>query len=130
MNISFVFSRYDPLCEQLNDRLDRKSRLLVVLSTCIDDERRIMSDTKGTVHARKMDDFKLSSKMATMELQSLRGYTLSPESTFHQTRRLGDGTDDFGNSTRSNSDKNGSTLPNIRNKLLSARVPKNLLSTM
>jgi hypothetical protein len=109
----------------LKERLEKKKHLLEVLDECMKDEKRIMGETKNTVNTRIMDDFKLTRRTATMELQITRGYTMLPDSTFHQTRRSnGDtfggtgmsGTGGFGNTTGS--------LPAIRDKLASARVTK------
>ena len=44
-----------------------------------------MTNTINTVNERKMDDSKLNRKMASAELAVARGFTLNPETTFHQT---------------------------------------------
>ena len=86
--IQMLKLRYDPLCQSLAEAKERKQHLISMLESCSGTEKRIMQDTKDTVHARMIDDCKLSKKISTMELQSLRGFTMTPESTFHQTATL------------------------------------------
>ena len=38
--------RYDPLCEKLNERLERKKLMVEKLGSSVLEERRIMGDTK------------------------------------------------------------------------------------
>jgi hypothetical protein len=84
--IDFIHSRYDPLVTWLNEAHEDKKRLIETLEQCKKEEKRIMSETKETVDNRKMDDSKFRKRMVTMELSRLRGYTLTPESTFYQSR--------------------------------------------
>lgn len=84
--IDFIHSRYDPLVTWLNEAHEDKKRLIETLEQCKREEKRIMSETKETVDTRKMDDSKFRKRMVTMELSRLRGYTLTPESTFYQSR--------------------------------------------
>jgi hypothetical protein len=44
-----------------------------------------MGVTQGIVHTRRIEDARLARTMATQEIQSTRGFSLGPESTFHQT---------------------------------------------
>ena len=47
-----------------------------------------MGEIKGTVTTRMQDDAKLYRTMATMELQTIRGFGMQPETTFHQSKTL------------------------------------------
>jgi hypothetical protein len=49
----------------------------------------IMSTTQSIVHTRRIDDSKLNRTMATSKLEQMRGFSVAPESTFHQTKKLG-----------------------------------------
>lgn len=49
-----------------------------------------MNLTQGIVFARRMDDSKFQRKMASVHMESLRGYTLKPESTFYQGKGSGE----------------------------------------
>ena len=53
-----------------------------------------MNEVKSTVNARVMDDFKLTRKIASIELSASRGYSLNVDSTYHQSRILNHN-DDF-----------------------------------
>ena len=46
-----------------------------------------MGTTQSIVHTRRIDDSKLSRAMATSQLEQVRGFSVAPESTFHQTRK-------------------------------------------
>ena len=43
-----------------------------------------MGDTISTVHIRRKEDSKLNKQMATHKLEQTRGFTIKPDSTFHQ----------------------------------------------
>ena len=45
-----------------------------------------MNLTQGIVFSRRIDDSKFQKKMASEHLETLRGFNLKPESTFHQSR--------------------------------------------
>lgn len=76
--------RYVPLCDSLDQAKERKKQLLELLATCEQDEKEIMKGTKEIMNTSMIDNAKLCRKTATMELQTLRGFTMQPESTFHQ----------------------------------------------
>lgn len=87
--IGRIKMRYDPLCIALKDRQQRRKELIATLESCIKDEKRIMGDTKGTVYQRRIDEMKLNRSMCSTEMAVLRGYTVTAESTFHPSRKLG-----------------------------------------
>ena len=45
-----------------------------------------MTDTISTVHVRRKEDSKFNKTMASQKLEQVRGFTVKPDSTFHQTR--------------------------------------------
>ena len=48
-----------------------------------------MNLTQGIVFQRRIDDSKFQRKMASAQMELLRGYNLKPESTFRQSRTQG-----------------------------------------
>eukprot|EP01037_Dinobryon_pediforme_P023588 gene23588-25082_t len=83
--INMLRIRYDPLCEHLKEAKDRKKELLEILANCLQDQKEIMGEVKGTIQLRRIEESRLTSKMGSLELETLRGYTLKPDSTFHQS---------------------------------------------
>jgi hypothetical protein len=118
--------RYDPLCEHLERKLEVKRMMVEKMDSSILEERRIMGDTKGTVNMRKMDDMKLTRRMVTGELQSLRGYTLQPESTFYQSTSMGSLNVSQNSTSRGGFGGGTGTLPLIASK----NVMRNKASTI
>ena len=92
--IARINERYLPLCAHLKESQECKENLTAMLDSCVRDEKSIMSSTIAMVNERKMDDSKLTRKMATAQLAEARGFTIKPDSTFHQTahRALDSGT--------------------------------------
>ena len=86
--IERINTRYIPTCDALKEMEDRRAALQKLLSSCMKEERQIMSNTKNTVHERMIDDSKLNRNMATQKLEMLRGFTIDPSSTFKQTGKL------------------------------------------
>lgn len=82
--ISRLRKKYDPLCEHLAQAKEQKQNLLKTLSVCVQDEKKIMQETKGVIQVRRLEESKMTKRMGTMELELERGYTLRTESTFHQ----------------------------------------------
>jgi hypothetical protein len=93
--IARIKLRYDPLCEALIAAKQKKEHMMKTLAQCMQDEKGIMTETKSTVKTRMLDDSKLLKKMASLELQTLRGFTMTPESTFYQSTRKFDETGPF-----------------------------------
>jgi hypothetical protein len=81
------------------------------LEQCLADQRRIMGDSKGVVQGRRIEEAKLLRKIGSIELETLRGFSLKPESTFHQTNNNNN------NYNNNNNNSNGQTLmlPKIKN---------------
>ena len=88
MSYNINLCRYDPLCSQLNEKSLLKKQLKENLKACIEEERRIMSETIAIVNSRKLDDSKLTRKMASLQLEALRGFNLGPDSTYRQTKNI------------------------------------------
>lgn len=70
-HISFLV-RYDPLCEHLKEAKDRKKELLEILANCLQDQKEIMGEVKGTIQLRRIEESRLTSKMGSLELETLR----------------------------------------------------------
>jgi hypothetical protein len=87
--IARIKSRYDPLCVNLKERQQRRKDLIATLESCVKDEKRIMGNTKGTVDQRRIDEMKLSRSLCSTEMAVQRGFTVTAESTFHQSRKFG-----------------------------------------
>eukprot|EP01036_Dinobryon_divergens_P026821 gene26821-35511_t len=108
--INMLRIRYDPLCENLKSAKIKKQELMKTLGHCVVDQKEIMNEVKGTVQLRRVEESKFSSKMGSMELEMLRGYTLRPDSTFHQSGSHDTGTATHGfkmlKSTYSRTDPN------------------------
>ena len=81
-----IKQRYDPLCKSLEERKLRRKELLETLESCVKEEKRIMGETIQTVGQKKIDEMKLSRSFCSLELAIQRGYTVTPESTFYQSR--------------------------------------------
>jgi len=79
---------YIPLCEQLDKKIEKRKNFLKQLDTCLKQQKGIFDTIKGTVGQRKLDDSKLSRKMATLKLQVERGYSLGMDSTFRQSNNF------------------------------------------
>lgn len=84
-----------------------------------------MGDTKGTVDQRRIDEMKLSRNMCSQEMAVQRGYTVTPESTFYQSR-LGGSSGQLGTLKMSLAPPgighgNGSTLPLVAGALLTGK---------
>ena len=77
------------MCVALKERQQRRLDIMRTLESCVKEEKRIMGDTKGTVDQRRIDEMKLSRSMCSQEMAVQRGYTVTPESTFYQSRRGG-----------------------------------------
>lgn len=86
--LGMMQTRYDPLCEHLNDIIAAKKELEVTLDQCLKDQKSIMGEVKGVIFGRRIEDSKVSRQMGSYELEKLRGYSLKPESTFYQGRGL------------------------------------------
>jgi hypothetical protein len=84
--INGLRKNYEPLCAQLKEKEEKKKYLMQQLELCIKNQQKIMENVKQTVIQRKLDDMKLSSKMASSNLAAIRGYSLDTSSTFQQTR--------------------------------------------
>lgn len=84
--IASLKARYDPLCEHLEESKKRRAEIVKTLQQCKQQEKQIMNLTQGIVFARRIDDSKFQKKMASDHMETLRGYNLKPESTFHQSR--------------------------------------------
>lgn len=78
---------YDPLCESLKEKLEKKEHLIKMLTNCKDQEKGMMGQMKGMVNTNMIQTFKQNRNAATFKLESLRGYTIKPESTFSQKAR-------------------------------------------
>lgn len=81
-----IKQRYDPLCKALHERRERRKELLATLESCLKEEKRIMGETISTVGQKKIDEMKLSRSFCSLEMSIQRGYTVTPESTFYQSR--------------------------------------------
>jgi hypothetical protein len=79
---------YDPLCRELADREEKKISLLKSLEACMQQQQAIMGNVKDTVLRRKQEDMKLNSRLARAKMESERGYTLGPSSTFKQSGNM------------------------------------------
>ena len=79
---------YLPLCKQLEDKLERRKKFLQQLDLCLQQQKGIFDTIRGTVSQRKLDDSKLSRKMASLNLQVQRGYSLGMDSTYRQSNKL------------------------------------------
>jgi len=51
-----------------------------------------MGEVKNVIQVRRVEESKLTSQMGSLELEMLRGYTLKPDSTFHQSGSFDTGT--------------------------------------
>jgi hypothetical protein len=58
--------------------------------------QQIMGETKGVILGRRQEESRMTKKMGSLELEILRGYNLTAESTFYQSRRFGDSTGSSG----------------------------------
>lgn len=81
-----IKQRYDPLSKSLEERKQRRKELLETLESCLKEEKRIMGETIQTVGQKKIDEMKLSRSFCSLEMAIQRGYTVTPESTFYQSR--------------------------------------------
>ncbi len=48
-----------------------------------------MGETKGVIIGRRQEESKMTKRMGSLELEILRGYNLTPDSTFYQSRKFG-----------------------------------------
>ena len=103
---------YIPLCKGLEDKLERRIQFLKQLDLCLKNQKDIFNNIKGTVNRRKLDDSKLSRKMATMELTVQRGYSLGLDSTFRQSNKLSN-TKGSGSLMLTKKMKGASSTPNL-----------------
>ena len=78
---------YDPLCDSLKEKLEKKDHLIKMLNNCKSQEKDMMGTMKGMVNANMIQTFKQNRNAATFKLETLRGYTIKPESTFSQKGR-------------------------------------------
>ena len=76
---------YDPLCEGLADKLERKKKLIELLDQCKQQERSMMKNMKGMVNDNMVRNFKQNRYAASLKLEVERGFTVKPESTFRQS---------------------------------------------
>ena len=81
-----IKQRYDPLCKSLEERRQKRKELMATLESCLKEEKRIMGETIQTVGQKKIDEMKLSRSFCSLEMAIQRGYTVTPESTFYQSR--------------------------------------------
>lgn len=49
-----------------------------------------MGESKSVIVGRRQEESKMLKKMGSLELEILRGFNMKPESTFYQSRKLGD----------------------------------------
>ena len=49
-----------------------------------------MGESRNVIVGRRQEESKMLKKMGSLELEILRGFNMKPESTFHQSRKLGD----------------------------------------
>ena len=85
--IQNVHRNYDPLCLQLEEHTRRRNELVKTLESCRKQENLVMSEMKLTVTNRNQEDNKLNRMMITQKLRDIRGYSIDPSSTYHQTDR-------------------------------------------
>jgi hypothetical protein len=76
---------YDPLCEGLTDKVEKKKSLIALLETCKQQERSMMKNMKGMVNDNMVRNFKQNRHAASFKLEVERGFTVKPESTFRQS---------------------------------------------
>lgn len=86
--IDEINKTYLPLCKQLDEKLEKRKNFLKQLDICLKQQKGIFDTIKGTVGQRKLDDSKLSKKMASLNLQVQRGYSLGMDSTFRQSNKF------------------------------------------
>jgi hypothetical protein len=134
---------YDPLCEDLNHKLTMKSHLKNAIlggkgrkptskdvdphaclceqckalqPSCVEQEKMIMADTKHIVDERKLGESHLMRKMATTELEMVRGYAMGADSTYRQ------GQSPLRGGTQSLTGTGSSFLPKIGNATAKSAV--------
>ena len=78
---------YDPLCEGLKEKLEKKKHLTEMLEQCRKTKKDMMGDMKSMVNQNMVRSYKQNARDATFKLETLRGYNLKPESTFSQKRK-------------------------------------------
>jgi hypothetical protein len=101
-----------------------------------------MGDTKTIVKTKKYEDSKLTRKVSSLELENIRGYTLKPDSTFHQTSSsnfdsFNNASSTFDNTNNSNNNNfdetnnafNSTSNSNAMNKTLNKSSNKHFSST-
>lgn len=84
--LNLLRSRYNTLCSHLNNAIGKRKLVIQTLESCVKEEKQIMGVTQGIVQCRMIEDSKLARTMATNEIQSQRGFSLGPESTYHQKK--------------------------------------------
>jgi len=87
--ISRLMFRYEPLCAELNEKEERRKALQQALERLSGDEKQIKANAKEFVFSSRIGDAKMLRHTASMELQAARGYDLSLNSTFRQTKKPG-----------------------------------------
>lgn len=87
MRLAEIHRIYDPLCENLGDKLEKRKHLMEMLEQCKKTQKDMMSDMKVMVNQNMVRNYKQNAKEASFKLEVQRGYNLKPESTFKQSNR-------------------------------------------
>ena len=82
-----IHRAYDPLCANLDEKIEKRKNLLEMLEQCKRTQKDMMSEMKDMVNQNMVRSYKQNAKDASFKLETQRGYNLKPESTFKQSKR-------------------------------------------
>jgi DNA repair ATPase RecN len=80
---------YDPLCANLEEKLQKRKHLVEMLEKCKGTEKDMMSNMKHMVNSNMVRNYKQNARDASFKLETLRGYNMKPEGTFKQSGKRG-----------------------------------------
>jgi len=85
--LASIHMTYDPLCENLQDKLEKKAHLLQLLAQCKKSEKDMMTNMKQMVNQNMVKNYKQNRQAASFKLELERGFNLDKDSTFRQSKK-------------------------------------------